>query len=105
MQSLAKACFEEMSALALDLNRSVEEIDINKIFEQPGVLNFYTKEPDARQEWIIVSTALDAAIIDLVQQRKVNGKELSMNLAQSLRGAKSCFRGTLSQLMTSTKHS
>ena len=31
----AKACFEEMSAL-IDLNRSVEEIDVNKIFEQPG---------------------------------------------------------------------
>ena len=76
---LAKACFEEMSALALDLNRPTEEIDINKIFEQPGVLNTQAKEPDARQEWIIVSTALDATIIDLIQQRKVNGKGFRWN--------------------------
>ena len=33
-----------MSALALDLNRPTEEIDINKIFEQPGVLNTQAKE-------------------------------------------------------------
>ena len=92
---LAKACFEEMSALALDLNRPTEEIDINKIFEQPGVLNTQAKEPDARQEWIIVSTALDAAIIDLIQQRKVNGKELSMELAPELRGLQK-HRGELS---------
>lgn len=83
---LAKACFEEMAALAILLKRSVDEIDINKIFAQPGVLNTQAKEPDAMQEWIIVSTAIDAAIIDLVQQRKVNGKELFMELSPELRG-------------------
>ena len=83
---LAKACFEEMATLAVELKRSVDEIDINKVFEQPGVLNTQSKEPDAMQEWIIVSTAIDAAIIDLVQQRKVNGKELFMELSPELRG-------------------
>ena len=53
-----------MAALALNSNAQWM-IDINKIFEQPGVLNTQAKEPDAMQEWIIVSTALDAAIIDL----------------------------------------
>ena len=76
-----------MATLAKELKRSVDDIDINKITtEQPRVLNTQAKEPDAMQEWIIVSTALDAAIIDLVQQRKVNGKRLFMEMSPELRG-------------------
>ena len=92
---LAKACFEEMSHLALELGRDVQEIDINKIFEQPGVLNTKSKDPDAMQEWIIISTAMDAAIIDLIQQRKIGGKDLSMELEPELRGLQR-HRGELS---------
>ena len=92
---LAKACFEDMSHLAVELGRSVDEIDINKIFDQPGVLNTQTKEPDAMQEWIIVSTAMDSSITDLIQQRKVHGKELTMELEPELRGLQR-HRGELS---------
>lgn len=92
---LAKACFEEMSQLAEELGRSKDDIDINAIFSQSGVLNTQAKEPDAMQEWIIVSTAMDSAIIDLIQQRKVNGKELAMELGPELRDLQR-HRGELS---------
>lgn len=92
---LAQACFEEMVQLAQTFNRPAESIDINKIFDQPGVLNTQAKEPDAMQEWIIVSTAMDSAIVDLIQQRKVMGKELAMELGPELRGLQR-HRGELS---------
>ncbi len=92
---LAKACFEEMAQLAEELGRSKDDIDINAIFSQSGVLNTQAKEPDAMQEWIIVSTAMDSAIIDLIQQRKVNGKELAMELGPELRDLQR-HRGELS---------
>ena len=82
--NLAESYFKAINEIAKRLQRPASEISLNDILSQPGVLIFVENEPDALQEWTIISTALEGALSDLHQMRLVEGKNLQADLEKHL---------------------
>lgn len=94
-EQLAMEIYHRMNELAETLGQPEPEIDLVTIFQQPGVAQAVPREPNAMQEWIIVSTAVDSALGELIQNRKIQGKELQIELEPQIR-AMQATRGELS---------
>jgi len=75
--------------VAKRLQYSPNEVPLDFILRQQGVLTIQDNEPDALTEWSLVSTALDVARDDLLNMRAEEGgallKDLSKHLGQMLR--------------------
>jgi uncharacterized protein (TIGR00255 family) len=95
-EELALEIHHRMTELADTLGQPSESVDLATIFQQPGVAQAIPKEPNAMQEWIIVSTAVDSALGELLQNRKIQGKEIRMELEPEIR-AMQATRGHLSE--------
>lgn len=99
-EELAIEIHHRMTELADTLGQPSESVDLATIFQQPGVAQAIPKEPNAMQEWIIVSTAVDSALGELLQNRKIQGKEVRMELEPEIR-AMQATRGHLSEHLDS----
>lgn len=99
-EDLALAVHRRMTELAQKLGQTTDVIDLATIFQQPGVAQAIPKEPNAMQEWIIVSTAVDSALGELLQNRKIQGKEIRAALEPEIRSMQAT-RGHLSEHLDS----
>lgn len=72
--------YNAMSDMAKRLQREPSEISLQEIFNQPGVLVLKETTPDPLQEWLILSTALDVALSDLLRQQKEEGASYQKKL-------------------------
>ena len=77
---LADKYYQAMSAIAKRLQREPAEISLQEIFNQPGILVLRETAPDPLQEWLILSTALDVALNDLLLQKKNEGENYQKKL-------------------------
>ena len=82
--ALAEQHYAAMRTIANRLQRDVREIPLQLVLQQPGVLEQAESEPDALGEWPLVSTALEAALDDLMQMRTTEGKALDADLRHHL---------------------
>lgn len=83
-KELAIACYQQMCRVAEQLGKDENSVNFSSVFEQPGVITTSQREPNAMQEWIIVSTAVDSALGDMLQQRNLRGKELLSEMTPEL---------------------
>lgn len=82
--SLAERYFKAMGGVAKRLARSDHEIPLSIVLQQPGVLTQVEQEADGLAEWNLVSTAVDAALEDLMAMRAAEGKALKVDLESHL---------------------
>ena len=82
--ALAESYFKAMGDVARRLQREPGEIPLSIILEQPGVLSLVDRDPDVLAEWEVLSTALDAALSELVEMRRVEGRALEQDLRHHL---------------------
>ena len=77
---LAEKYYKAMVTLAKRLQRDTAEISLQEIFNQPGIMVLKETKPDPLQEWLILSTALDVALNDLLRQKKDDGANYQKQL-------------------------
>ncbi|MDP6931892.1 MAG: YicC/YloC family endoribonuclease [Myxococcota bacterium] len=81
---LAEQVLEAMTQVAKRLQRLEETIPLETILAQPGVLSFQDGTTDGLTEWDVVSTALGAAIGELLEMRATEGAALDEDLKSHL---------------------
>lgn len=81
---LAERYLQAMRAVARRLGKTDADVPLDLVLSQPGVLSSVETEPDALREWDLVSTAVDAALDDLVQMRATEGAALQRDLLRHL---------------------
>jgi len=81
---LAERYFEAMATVAKRLQRDQTHIPLSLVLEQPGVLTQVEQEADGLAEWNLVSTAVEAALEDLIQMRGTEGGALLRDLQSHL---------------------
>ena len=79
---LAERYYREISAIAKRLQLDSERISLTDIISHSGVLQCVDKEPDALNEWNLVETALEMALIDIGKMREAEGKALEVALLE-----------------------
>lgn len=82
--ALAERYFKAMGGVAKRLARSDHEIPLSMVLQQPGVLTQVETEADGLAEWNLVSTAVEAAIADLMSMRSAEGAALKVELEGQL---------------------
>ena len=82
---LAEQYYQAMATVAKRLQREATDIDLQVIMDKPGVLMLTEIDPDPQQEWLIVSTAVESALRDVLQQRSQHGKIIEQDLQEHLR--------------------
>ncbi len=82
--ALAESYLRAMVDVAKRLQRDSTEIPLSLVLEQPGVLRLEDADTDALAEWEVVSTALDAAVGQLVAMRQTEGMALESDLRRHL---------------------
>lgn len=82
--ALADKYLHAMREVAARLGRPEEPIPLTLVLGQPGVLTHVEAEPDALREWDLVSTAVDAALADLMVMRAAEGLALQKDLQRHL---------------------
>ncbi len=82
--ALAEKYLTAMSEVSTRLGRTNEPLPLALVLGQPGVLSHVEAEPDALREWDLVSTAVDAALADLLVMRNVEGQALQRDLQRHL---------------------
>jgi uncharacterized protein (TIGR00255 family) len=78
--ALAEKVHEAIVKVAGRLNKKIEDIPLEIVLGQPGVLFAIEQEPDATEEWDLVETALLAARSDLLTMRALEGASLQRDL-------------------------
>ena len=68
-----------------------EDVPLELIASQPGVLTVTEAEVDVTREWPVVETALDAAVADLLAMRKKEGEALHADLVSHLDELRDCL--------------
>lgn len=81
---LAERYYKAIKLVAQRLQRPEEDIPLALIVGQPGVLTTIETEADALTEWELCSTAVQAALDDLLQMRKAEGEALHRDLRWQL---------------------
>ncbi len=81
---LAERYFEAMQLVAKRLQRTDDQIPLDLILSQPGVLTAAEVEADALTEWDIIETALGAALDDFLAMRAEEGAALQRDLRSHL---------------------
>lgn len=82
--ALAESYHRAMLAVANRLQRGSEAIPLSLVLAQPGVLSVSERDPDALAEWEVVSTALEAALTELLEMRRKEGEALQDDLQRQL---------------------
>ena len=72
---LAERYLLAMQQIAKRIQREEESIPFSSIIDKPGVLIIKEEIPNASTEWVLVETALDAALDHLQNHRAIQGKE------------------------------
>ena len=81
---LAERYLVAVRAVAQRLQLPAESIKLDAILSQPGVLSLREVEADALGEWEVVETALHAAIEELMEMRRTEGRALRSDLLSHL---------------------
>lgn len=81
---LAEKYLAAMVKVSQRLGRTNEPIPIEVVLAQPGVLTHVETEVDALREWDLVSTAVEAALSDLLSMRATEGGALQRDLQRHL---------------------
>jgi len=81
---LAERYLRAIRSVAQRLQLSAEQIDLQAVLGQPGVLSLREAEADALSEWEVVETALQAALDELVGMRGTEGAALRTDLLKHL---------------------
>src|SRR4051812_7264675 len=79
--ALARSYHDAMRALQAELS-APGEVTIDTILQAPGVMRFADDGIDAAQAWPAVEKALDAALLDLIKMREIEGQHLSRDLLE-----------------------
>jgi uncharacterized protein (TIGR00255 family) len=82
--ALAESYSTAIQEIAARLGRKEETIPLSEIIGRPGVLVSTEHEPDANREWVVVSTALEVALEDLVRMRAQEGAVLRRGILEQL---------------------
>lgn len=82
--ALADKYLRAMREVAERLGLADQPLPLALVLGQPGVLSHVEQEPDALREWDLVSTAVDAALADLLAMRAVEGQALQRDLQRHL---------------------
>lgn len=82
--ALAESYHRAMLVVANRLQRGTEAIPLALVLAQPGVLSVSDRDPDALAEWEVVSTALEAALAELLEMRAREGAALGEDLRRQL---------------------
>lgn len=77
---LAERYLLAMQHIAKRIQKEANDIPLTTIMQQPGVLNIKEDLPDANAEWVLVSTALQAATDHLQMHRVQQGIEKKKKL-------------------------
>ena len=77
---LAERYLLAIQQIAKRIQKEASDIPLTTIMQQPGVLHIEEDLPDANAEWVLVSTALQAAIDHLQMHRVQQGIEKKKNL-------------------------
>ncbi len=83
-QALAESYHRAMTDVAKRLQRDVADVPLAAVLQQPGVLSLVDQDTDALAEWEVLSTALDAAITELMEMRRSEGQALLEDLQRHL---------------------
>lgn len=81
---LAERYLRAMQDVAKRLQRPDEPLPLALILQQPGVLSPAEPEGDALSEWNLVETAIEAALVDLLEMRAREGAALRRDLRHHL---------------------
>ena len=81
---LAERYLVAVRAVAQRLQLPADNVQLDAILNQPGVLSLREVEADALTEWEVVETALQAAVEQLIEMRGVEGKALRADLLTHL---------------------
>ena len=73
---LAERCYRQISSIAQRLQMDPAKINLSDILTQPGVIQTVDRTPDALNEWTLVETALEMALIELSEMRQKEGQAL-----------------------------
>jgi len=82
--ALGESYFKAMAAIAQRLQRPPEDVSLALVLQQPGVLTLVDRDTDALAEWDVVSTALEAAMSELMDMRSAEGTALEADLSHHL---------------------
>ena len=82
--ALAESYRKAMVIVAQRLQRTPEDVPLALILQQPGVLSLVERDTDVLAEWDVVSTALEAAMSELLEMRATEGLALRADLGGHL---------------------
>ena len=89
--SLARSYHDAMRAVQKEL-KAPGEVTIGMVLQAPGVMRLPEQAIDAAKAWPTVSTALDAALIELIKMREREGKHLAKDLIHRLKTLRSLIK-------------
>lgn len=84
---LAKQYFDAFTKLRENLNIK-DEISLSDIYKMQGVITATAKDEDIEEYWNVLSVALNTAIKNFLEMRKVEGENLKLDIEEKLRNIK-----------------
>lgn len=84
---LAKQYFDAFTKLREKLNIK-DEISLSDIYKMQGVITATAKDEDIEEYWNVLSVALNTAIKNFLEMRKVEGENLKLDIEEKLRNIK-----------------
>ena len=82
---LAERYLLAMQHIAKRIQREEDSIPFSSIIDKPGVLVIKEEIPKASQEWVLVETALGAALQDILAHKENQGQEKKQKLLSHVR--------------------